>query len=220
MRDDFQGTVIIKVGVEKVPFTVHKSILCKVSPYFRAALDGGFKEAHENELDLPEDEPVAFKHFLLWLYTDRILSKDAKLANVNHRTLVDLYIFGQMRGIPALQNDAIDSFIDKQEQENLIQSRELHHIYDNTPSESPLRRLMVDKVAYQAKPSRETWFSKNQIQFYPTDFFVDLVCTQSGIKWGSRPSKKDFKTSHSDYHVKIPETNAEEASVDKENIGK
>lgn len=220
LRDDFEKTVIVKVGVEKRPFTVHKGILCKAAPYFRAALEGGFKEAQNHELELSEDDPAVFKHFLLWSYTGEILSPDAELADISYRTLVDLHILGEMRGVPTLRNKVIDILIDKQAQKNVIATSQVQHVYDNTSPGCPLRRFFVDKVAYRALVSREDVFAEKFLGCYCTDYLIDLVCTLNAIKGGRIASTKNLKRSRSDYHVDISETTGEQPFADKEEVSK
>jgi hypothetical protein len=50
-------------------FRAHKAILCK-SPFFNCALNGSFKEARENMVKLPEDDPKIFSSILEYLYGD------------------------------------------------------------------------------------------------------------------------------------------------------
>ncbi len=50
---------------------MHKEVLCDRSEFFRAACNGQFKEA-EGVVDLPEQDPTTFKHFIYWLYTEKL----------------------------------------------------------------------------------------------------------------------------------------------------
>lgn len=50
---------------------MHKELLCDRSEFFRAACNGHFKEA-EGVVNLPEQDPATFKHFIYWLYTEKI----------------------------------------------------------------------------------------------------------------------------------------------------
>lgn len=50
---------------------MHRELLCDRSEFFRAACNGNFKEA-EGVVKLPEQDPATFKHFIYWLYTEKI----------------------------------------------------------------------------------------------------------------------------------------------------
>lgn len=45
------------IGPESVQFHAFEDIICRL-PFFRAALQGGFREATEKEITMPEDEPA------------------------------------------------------------------------------------------------------------------------------------------------------------------
>ncbi|KAF2769795.1 hypothetical protein EJ03DRAFT_256699, partial [Teratosphaeria nubilosa] len=53
-------------------FTVYKNIITAHFQFFRAACNGGFKEAKEKVVRLPEVEPATFECFLQWIYTGHI----------------------------------------------------------------------------------------------------------------------------------------------------
>ena len=119
-------------------------MLCNVAPYFKAALDGEFKEAKDKVLLLPEENATMFKRFQLWVYTNKILAEGEDENAIEYQTLADLYIFGDIRGIPDLQNGAMDTIIDKKASEKTIPAYEFRFIYKNSVDGSPLRRLCVD----------------------------------------------------------------------------
>lgn len=51
--------VTLYVGQESTKFHVHENTLCKL-PFFKAALQGQFREASDKIMRLPEDNPEAF----------------------------------------------------------------------------------------------------------------------------------------------------------------
>lgn len=56
------------VGEDRVQFHVHKDTLCQL-PFFEAALSGGFKEAADQAITLPDDYPSHVSALLEFLYT-------------------------------------------------------------------------------------------------------------------------------------------------------
>lgn len=65
-------SVIIYVGPERKRYLVHKALLTKESDYFDRALNGSFKEAEDQAIDLPEETPAAVDLLVGWLYQDKI----------------------------------------------------------------------------------------------------------------------------------------------------
>ncbi len=61
-------TVTIYVGPRREEFKLSKDLLCYVSPFFKAAFEGGFKEGHEKTMELLEDDPEAFNHVVSYIY--------------------------------------------------------------------------------------------------------------------------------------------------------
>lgn len=51
-------------------FHVHKDVLLKAA-WFRKALCGGFREADEQVVDLPEEDPAIFHFLVAFLYEER-----------------------------------------------------------------------------------------------------------------------------------------------------
>lgn len=65
---------LVKIVVGTPPlfpreYKVHKGLLCHFSPYFRGVFDGGFLEAHQGFINLPEEEAQVVADYLVWLYT-------------------------------------------------------------------------------------------------------------------------------------------------------
>lgn len=96
-----------------------------MAPYFEAAFEGYFSEATEQVLELPRERSTMFEHFELWVYTANLLAEGHSAADISWASLFGLYVFGEIRGIPDLQNAAIDVLIDKQSSCNTIPAARL-----------------------------------------------------------------------------------------------
>lgn len=48
-------------------------MLCSLAPFFKAALDGRFKEAADNAIPMPEESIVVVRRFQLWAYTGYVM---------------------------------------------------------------------------------------------------------------------------------------------------
>ncbi|EXL92895.1 hypothetical protein NOF04DRAFT_14291 [Fusarium oxysporum II5] len=60
--------LVISCGKDQ--YSVHKAIICPRSHFFKAACDGKFKEAQTGTIDLPDDDPVAVRMMIEYLYHD------------------------------------------------------------------------------------------------------------------------------------------------------
>ena len=74
-RDHGTEMVTVNVGNKCAmqAFSVHKGLLRKASDYFEGALAGSFQEGIGNQLDLPNDCPMAFEVIYQWLYSGEVL---------------------------------------------------------------------------------------------------------------------------------------------------
>ncbi|RFU29666.1 hypothetical protein B7463_g6659, partial [Scytalidium lignicola] len=62
----------VRVGPHCETFLVHRDILTK-SEYFRKALDGEFREAEDQAVDLPEENPAIFSFVVAFLYEEKFV---------------------------------------------------------------------------------------------------------------------------------------------------
>lgn len=60
--------VAIHVGPDEVIFRAYEAILCRI-PFFKAALQGGFLEATEKKITMPEETSEIFSALIEHLYT-------------------------------------------------------------------------------------------------------------------------------------------------------
>ncbi|KAK4695923.1 hypothetical protein P7C71_g1920, partial [Lecanoromycetidae sp. Uapishka_2] len=199
--DSFDNMVVIIVGKDSIAFNMHRGMLCNVAPYFKAAFDGRFNEAKSKVLVLSEDDPEVFKRFQLWVYTDKVLEKGEAYGDISWTTLIELYVFGSIRGITDLQNAVVDILIDKSKSDNEVPTGDLQYIYNNTPEGSPLRRLLIDWTVFKGVLTSESWFSEDLRCVYPADFLFDVASAQYVMICSKKPRVKDFKASRQDYYV-------------------
>jgi BTB/POZ domain len=75
VRDYGSATVTVTVGQEDQAktYTIHKNLLSQASTYFYGALEGNFRESHEQTLKLGEDCPTIFEVLIQWLYSGDVL---------------------------------------------------------------------------------------------------------------------------------------------------
>lgn len=83
------------MGEGKRVFIVPKELLYSVSEYFKAALEGNFKEATEQKVELPDDDPEVVERVLLWAYTGKILDQGETVDDMSFMNLAGIYVFAE-----------------------------------------------------------------------------------------------------------------------------
>lgn len=191
---------------------MHKELLCATSFYFRAALNGNFKEAKEQVIEMKEEEIATFKHCQFWLYSRTFLMTRTKTNDIEYPVILDLYL-GESRIIPQLQNDAIDVLIAKQKTSKWTPSDQISRIYENTQESSPLRRLFVDLTVLYAGFDDDAWFSDKTLGFFNKEFLFDLLKALIQLDRKLRKKVTDFTAVRSNYHVSTYEWKASKLLV-------
>ena len=164
-------------------------------------MEGGFKESEDQVLELPDDDPITFSHFLLWLYTGSIIESHESHNDITWKVLISVYLFGDVRGIPRMQNEAIDLFIDKSDAMNQVPGVELNLIYENTLDRSPLRKLIVDLFTFNVTLADNRWFSEQSKALYPQSFLIDLAKSLYEDRARFKPKNTTFRAVGADYHI-------------------
>lgn len=119
--------ITLYTGEDRIKFHVHEDKLCELS-FFRAALQGQFKEASEKAINMPEDDPDAVSALIEWLYTggytiheNKLYESTMKLREVSEvldpspaflRGLLHLevYVVASKYDCSALQREARNSY--------------------------------------------------------------------------------------------------------------
>ncbi|KAI9876317.1 MAG: hypothetical protein M1830_006774 [Pleopsidium flavum] len=168
----FDSIVTVYVGPKKAKFDVHQGLICHYSSYFKAALSGSFKESKKGIVDLEDETEQTFKLFYLWLYSQKLVVEVSREYEAWLR-LAELYVFGDKRGVPKLKNRIIDTMVAWNAQLDVVPLPLNFLVYDNTPEFSPLRKLLVDFVAWGMDVLDAKTFASTQE--YSKEFLIDLV---------------------------------------------
>lgn len=193
--------VQVKVGHNKEVFTFHKNLLCQIAPYFKAALNGNFKEAQEQSIEMLEDDPVVFKYFQLWIYTGSITEANETKKDVETSILVRIYTFAEGLNIIDLQNVVMNFLIDRIIDLHEIPTEQISFIYEHTCENSALRRMIVDIIVRYGLLHRPGWFEESKRSMYPNDFLCDLIMR---FYYAKKNSQTSFKFIRSSFLVKAP----------------
>jgi len=137
------------VGKGNVLFQVHLRVLCDASPVFNAAFHGGFLEASNRSMDLPEDDPEAFERLVQWLYCKvydkpHFAGEPCDDDQIGYMDLAKLYVAADKFGIIGLKNDVMDRWCEAHSTTAEAPFTEvLDYVYENTTSKSKLREVIV-----------------------------------------------------------------------------
>ena len=205
-RYAFNGIVEILVGPEEELFTIHKQLLCDISPYFEAAFEGEFKEAKEQRMRLPEDDVAPFKQFQFWLYSGKPLPPRDLMEHTTltykWNMLVHSYILGDKFEIPALQNAAIHGIIESTCTSGADHLGMLRLVYEQTTPKSHLRKLCIDLFVHMSHvEDGSTWFDDRKSQYYPREFLFDVAKGLCRRLHGKDDAMKDFRAVRSRYYI-------------------
>ncbi len=202
-RHSFGPTVVIQVGIgtRVRDFHVHQDLICDQSPFFRAALNGNWKESKERKVKLPEDDPVAFELYSNWLYHNTLISNGgSEFVFMTGKCLLlgKAYVLGDKLGDLEFMDFVVDGLID------ILKIRSVYAIilaktaYEHTPLSSPLRRLSIDVYRFEGK---EYWLDpkfgeRNEDMLW--DLASALMAQKSGT--GNYVSEPPYLTNTCLYH--------------------
>jgi hypothetical protein len=141
-------SVVVGVGPEREQFTIHKDLLCWVSPFFNNAFNGQSAEASSSTMHLKVEKPSHFKIFVEWLYHGKLdvePGEESELSNLY--TLVDLYIFSDAIHCNGFKNSIMDQIQDVMSRSRkFLSGRGVRKIFNNTPSSANAPIRIVSKL--------------------------------------------------------------------------
>jgi hypothetical protein len=162
-----------------------KGLLCHYSSYFKAALGGNFKESKEGFVSLEDETEQTFKLFL----SLAVLAKMVGEVGREHKgwlELAELFVFADKRGAPKLKNRIIDEIVARNIQLRIVPVTVVPYVYANTLESSPLRKLLVDLVAWDIDVQSSNVFDTPQSY---KDYLFDLVrAVDERPSRGTRPT--------------------------------
>lgn len=127
-------------------------MLCDVSHFFEAALEGQFKEASEATINLPDDTIPVIETFLRWLYSGESglpgclgNSKSEDIRQAEYAQTIELYGFAGKIDCLLLKTHLIENMFMTiaQISDQVPNMSCISRAYTLTPPASGLRRLLV-----------------------------------------------------------------------------
>lgn len=148
--------MIIYVGSGKEVFKLSKNLLCYISPFFRAAFEGEFKEGKERTMELLEDNVEAFDHVVSYMYRgifgNEILHQHQFAGwqpGVKLATVVHLLEFSERLQIPDMQIAALADLVWVLRNDEVTEptAEDIELAFNLLPTESDAVMHLVDYVA-------------------------------------------------------------------------
>ncbi|KAK4938665.1 hypothetical protein LTR10_020933 [Elasticomyces elasticus] len=134
------------VGPEKYAYTAHKAVVINKCPFVAKCLAVGMIESTTHTINLPEDSPAAFDHFISWIYHGEVIEIEQDNTD-KLLTVLKAWVLADKLCMPAWQNRLIDSamtYLTKHVIEPSIVSWGTDHL----SNESLLFDLIMDQFAW------------------------------------------------------------------------
>jgi hypothetical protein len=195
------GVVTIIIGPDEKEFTVHKDLLVFYSDYFRVAFNGSFIEATEKKIDLFDIDHKVFEYFHAWLYTRKLIPENNE--PLKWADLIGLWIFGDRFQMPMLQNCIMDEIFAMYDRKESLSLHILKAVYQDTIDGSPLRKAMMEILAYNTELGDENGSSMTAgcRKFFTLEILQDLVKAVDTARKNKVPYGKISKRGKCFFHV-------------------
>lgn len=176
--------ITVLVGPAEQQFIVHKNIICARSKFFEAACSERWLKSAKKLIALPEVLPQVFQKYLSWAYSGELdlswaASKDMDTLKVVDGLLyetdrmvargIELYLLGDRLDDIGLRNKTIRMLVS--DTSKLPRPSTAHRVWDNTPENSPIRRMIVDRATMLTKRT----FLAQSLAKYPEDFVQQVA---------------------------------------------
>lgn len=168
---------------------LYKNIACDSSEFFRAAVNGCWKESKEKVVRLPEIEPHVFEVYVGWLNTGEVdvlstLRDDGTTEVVHYedvpqdeasdldRALIKAFALGDMLQDATFRDSVIDEFITCTEATCMVpEPASVGILCEVVNTGSTMMRLCVDYIGVDLK---EKIFNED-VDKYPAMFLLEIA---------------------------------------------
>ncbi|KAL8895298.1 MAG: hypothetical protein Q9192_003725 [Flavoplaca navasiana] len=136
--------VTIEVGLEKVPFVIHKGFICTHSKFFDAAFNRSFREETTQSVHLPEDDPKIFDVIHKFLYTGLLtIPHEGEDSILSFSECLGVYVMGDKLDLLEACDAATTRISTLIGHSEIISTKSIFSVYERTGSTSLLRRFVV-----------------------------------------------------------------------------
>lgn len=158
-------------------------------------------EATDKRIELHDVDPEVFDNFHAWLYMRKLISDGEEPLSWRH--LVYLWIFGDRFQVPMLQNCVMDELTAKIRRGDSLRTACLKLAYENTVDGSPLRKFMIDYLAYRVPIGNDdqSMMTSEYRTWYTVEILQDLVQEMDAARKNKVPYDKLPKRDMCFFHV-------------------
>jgi hypothetical protein len=167
--------VVVGGGWSKQTFQIYEGLLKHYSSYFKTALKEEWAGEGCRALELPHDDPDVFRAFFNWICNGKLFQQLTKEGGIpfSYQKICQIYVLGDMRGVPELCNASLDLLYQKTTQLWQFPNTSVHSVYELTRDNDSLRRMFVD----DAVDCFTFVDMKTKKDNYPKDFLIDVLET-------------------------------------------
>jgi hypothetical protein len=170
-RYDYNNTILVLVGAEETPFTIHKDIISVKSKFFQAVCSERWKEGQEKTVRLPDVEPKIFGRYVDWAYGDVFVAEE-KGGRAIIATVIKLYLVGDVLEDVKLRNKAIRALTSYAVIENVsVNCSDINLIWDRTTPTSSLRRWVLENQVLRLNRLH----FEQLLEKYPAEYLQQLA---------------------------------------------
>lgn len=164
--------VIVGIDPDATTWYIHRALLTKDSPYFRAVLAiDRFAESGSNTISLPDDDSQAFGTLVYWVYN---------FARTEYRCVIKdcldsikAYCLGDKFGMAPFKNDMLQALARTNKPKVTITLESVIYAFEHTPGGSGLRTMLTDILATSIQDG--TIVLNGNIAGGSSDCFADLT---------------------------------------------
>lgn len=151
MWKDEPVKIVLGTGPNVTIWYIHRALMVKHSPYFRAALEPNrFAEANSNFVSLPDDDSDAFEIFTQWIYSIDLARPGHPFGQVEGRDclkLVKAYCIADKFGVAPLQFHALRALEDANRSQSTITPECIIYAFEHSIKNSALRQMLTGIIA-------------------------------------------------------------------------
>jgi len=191
--------VSIKIGPAGKIFLVHSPFLTETSTFFKAAIEGNFKEGVDQEVTMPEESEQTFEHFVRWLYSGGYREETMPLGGESEwaariKEIIDLYVFADKVGCLALEHDmAREFYLLVKGPLSFLPVESVDYLYGLPISAELLREITVAYFVWKVKTAFYTTSKILQTLLARLPEFTKAVLIEMSARYGQEDARDPFE---------------------------